>query len=116
MPILLGCAWFTTEEVPLSYAGKIEILSLVNIGEESIIEFELSGGEWIKNSAFIFKDIQASVEGKNIYITIRKCLATGEGASSKYIIKLDRLNSSWYTLYYRNPDKSVIKLTDIKIQ
>ena len=115
MPLLLGCAWFTTEEVSQSYAGKIELLSFSNIGEETIIEFQLSGGEWVNNSASIFKDAKVNVEGNNIYITVRKCLASGKGDTPKYQIILNRLNAGWYTLYYRNPDKSSTKLTEIKI-
>ncbi len=115
IPLLLGCMWFSSEEMPLSYVGEIELLSLENVGDEASFSFKLTGGEWNNNSAKIFKDVKTTIEGNNIYITIRTCVASGNGSSPQYHIKLKKLNVGWYTLYYRNPDKTTIKLTEINV-
>jgi len=114
IPLLLGCTWFTTEEVTHSFAGDIELLTLEKIDDQSIFNFKLNGGEWGNNSALIFRDVKSSVEGKNIYITVRSCVASGRDKKPNYQFKLGKLTLEWYTLYYKNPDGSTVKLTDIK--
>jgi len=106
---------FTTKDVSISYVGIIELGKPVQVNEQTNIPISFTGGQWLQNSGKVFKQVNASLEGSVINITVQTCLASGSSKSKDQQIVINNLTNGEYKVNYLNPDGSSVHVGIIKI-
>ena len=116
--VLGGCSAIvqrtSARRVPLSYFGQISAGVPVVADRRVTIPLSFSGGDYAGNSAVAPYRIKSRVSGGEIDMTVVVALV-GSGSISKYQIVLSGVSPGDYTVFYRDPDGTRYKLSQIAI-
>jgi hypothetical protein len=106
---------FTTEDVAISYVGKIEFGLPVQANDKTHVPISFTGGKWLQNSGVAFKQVNSSMNGSVINITVQTCLASSRSENKQKQIIINNLTQGEYKVNYLNPDGSSVYVGNIKI-
>ncbi len=105
----------TREAKPLAYVGQVQLGQPANEDGRFVVPLTYLGGEWRQNSAMVPIDVECTVIGIEIDITVITAVADDTDVDDGHRLALPADSKGKYTVFYRDPDGTRYEIGELEI-